>query len=80
LQKSRVLLNKVGHQYPSSKIFFAIISIKKCPPTTPSCGSFRRIYASEVVKHLRIMLSCPTLYIISSFKVKGSTLMANFYF
>ncbi len=77
---SWISLNRVGHYYPTSKIFFAIIFVAKCPPTTPSCSSFRTIYAFKVVKHLRILLSYPTLYIIPSFKIKGFSFFANFCF
>jgi hypothetical protein len=33
-----------------------------------------------VVKHLRILFSYPTLYIIPYFRMKGSDFLANFYF
>jgi hypothetical protein len=33
-----------------------------------------------VVKHLRILLSHPTLYIIPSFRIKGFACLVNFYF
>ncbi len=80
LQHSWVSLNKVGHQQPTSKNFFAMIFATNCPPTAPSCRSFRIIYAFEVVKHLCILLSCPILYIVPSFKVKGFAFLANFCF
>jgi hypothetical protein len=73
-------LNKVGHQYLTSKIFFAIIFATKCFLATLSCSSFRTIYVFEMLKHLRIMLSCPIIYINLSFKGKGSTFLANFCF
>ncbi len=47
---------------------------------TPSCSSLKTICASEVVKYLHILLSCPTLYIIPFFKVKGFTFFTNFCF
>ncbi len=57
------------------QIFFAIISVAKCPLVTP-CNSFKTICASEVVEHICI-LYCPILYIIPSFKGKGFTFLAN---
>jgi hypothetical protein len=40
----------------------------------------KTLYAFEVVKHLCNLLSYPILYIIPSFRLKGFTFLANFYF
>ncbi len=80
LQNSCISFNRISRQYPTFKIFFIVIYATKCPPTIPSCNSLRTICVSKVVKHLRILLSCPNLYIIPSFRIKGSTFLAKFYF
>jgi hypothetical protein len=68
-------LNKVGHQCLTSKILCSNIYTKMS-----FNHSFKIICTSEVVKHLRILLFCPILYIIPFFKVKGYAFLANFHF
>ncbi len=67
----------MGHQYLASNIFLFVISIAKCPLTIPSCNSFITFKASMVGRHLFNLLSCPILYKISFFIVKGSTFLDN---